>query len=232
MKMTPRTGRKRRSLAFTFEPADWTRGLAPFSHLQLAPAPGSHQITPMNLARACCVASLMLLCGTLASRGQTVQLQTNYFRVSGTNFHEIRRSLAKARPWREEFDAMTRWQVTWKFSMTSSATGCRCAGFSTAATIVMMMPRWAAPTNATVETKERWREFSQQLTAHEVGHARIALAAHTEVRRQLAQFTTDADCAALTSKMNDAANRVLAEHREQEKDYDRRTRHGTRPADR
>ncbi len=181
----------------------------------------------------CCVWGLafaLALLGSLVSSAQGVDCRTNYFKVTGTNFHEIRRSMAKSRPWREEFDAMTAWQVNWKFNHVGSESGCRCTGFTTIATIVITMPWWVAPTNASVETKTRWTNYYQQLGAHEAGHARIALAANAEIRKQLSQITSAPDCAALQTRINEAANRVLAEHRDREREFDRRTRHGAEPA--
>jgi predicted secreted Zn-dependent protease len=175
------------------------------------------------------VAFAAVLLGCRAGLGQTVEWRTNFYNVTGTNFHEIRRSIAAARPWKQEFDAMTTWQVNWHFTLQSSDAGCRCAEFTTTTTIVITMPRWLVPTNATVETKKSWGSFYKRLLAHEAGHAELALAANSAVRRKLAQFTTGSDCASLKARMNEAATGIVAAHRKREEEFDRRTRHGTGP---
>lgn len=174
------------------------------------------------------LAIALLIIGGPGSRAtaQAIQCRTNYYRVSGTNFNEIRQSILRARPWRDPFDAITTWQVTWNFKLESSGDGCRSLGFSTVTSISINMPWWVAPTNATTETRERWATYYRQLLAHEAGHARIAGEADVAVRAELAKFVQAGDCSSLRTQLNDAGNRAVARHRELEKDYDRKTRHG------
>src|SRR4051812_44509699 len=69
-----------------------------------------------------------ILCLAYGSVGQEVVWRTNYYNVFGTNSSELRRSLEKARPWKDDYDARTSWQVSWNFSLTPVDESCRCTG--------------------------------------------------------------------------------------------------------
>ncbi len=157
---------------------------------------------------------------------QTVQWTTNFYAVTGADFRDLRRSMDRARPWPEPFDGDTRWTVSWKFSFQETAAGCALASISTTAKITTTMPRWTPPPEAPPETKERWTRFYTNLLAHEIGHARLALAAAAEVRQRLTDVPAQVNCDPLKTLLNDRANRVVEDYRAREREYDRRTDHG------
>jgi predicted secreted Zn-dependent protease len=170
---------------------------------------------------------VLVIAPTPRAMAQTVTLRTNYFKVTGTNFHEIRRSIALFKPWGDNFDATTSWNVNWKFTLVpSSSHGCTCSAISTVTTIVVTMPWWVAPTNATPEARSRWQTFYQALAAHEGGHVEIARAAGAAVQSRLGEITTSSDCGSLRAQLNETANRVVAEHQASEREFDRKTQHG------
>ena len=154
---------------------------------------------------------------------------TNYYSVTGANFREIRQSIAASRPWPDGFDGDTRWTVEWKFKLAESAGGCACSSSGTATKIVTTLPRWKSPPDAPAAVREQWTRYITALTQHEVGHARIALAAATEVAKSIKAAGVQPDCDALEKDLNQRANRVVEDYRRREKEYDRRTEHGTRP---
>jgi predicted secreted Zn-dependent protease len=161
---------------------------------------------------------------------QAVLWKTNYFHVKGTNFGEIRQSIAQSKPWKENYDGFTDWSVKWQFKLTSVNGQCRTGGFGTITHITFTLPWWTTPDAADDRTKERWRNFYVGLFEHEMGHARIALAAAAELNRQYGSGTVSGDCATLNQTVNAGANAILNRYRQQEKEYDRRTSHGSQPA--
>jgi predicted secreted Zn-dependent protease len=162
----------------------------------------------------------------IVAEAQTVQWTTNYYAVTGADFREIRRSMERARPWKEPFDGDTRWTITWRFNFTENAAGCALSSFSTTTQITTTMPRWTPPTNVMPEVKERWTRYYTNLLAHETGHARFALAAAAEIRKRIGETPAQASCDQLKHLINERAGKVMDDYRAREKEYDRRTDHG------
>ena len=158
----------------------------------------------------------------------SVTWTTNYYSVTGATLVEIRQSIRQSRPWKDRFDAdgFTDWRVTWRFSLTSSASGCRCSSFTTQTTVVTTMPQWKAPTNATDLPSEIWQKYVTALGQHEAGHAQLAQAAAADLRRRSRDITEASDCETLKRQLNALGEQVIEEHRKRDQDYDERTRHG------
>jgi predicted secreted Zn-dependent protease len=174
------------------------------------------------------VSALLLVLGTATfnAHAQAVIWTTNFYTVTGANFREIRQSMARVRPWRDDFDGDTRWHVNWKFTATANSSGCSAASVGTTTTITTTLPRWIPPTNAAPELKQRWSAFFVALAKHEEGHARLALAAASEVLRETSTVGAQSDCDRLRAEINQRADRVVARYQQLEMDYDRRTNHG------
>jgi predicted secreted Zn-dependent protease len=170
-----------------------------------------------------------LVFGAASAPAQMVQWTTNYYSVTGANFREIRQSIAASRPWNDSFDGDTRWTISWNFTSSGSAAGCFAISVSTTTKITTTMPRWTPPTDVAPETKERWTRYYTNLLQHEIGHARIALAAAAEERQRLSALGTQPNCDALKGVINDRAGKVVDDYRAREKEYDRRTNHGNSP---
>jgi predicted secreted Zn-dependent protease len=114
----------------------------------------------------------------------------------------------------------------------SSAVECELRDFKTTTTITTSLPYWTTPAQASVETRERWRSFFVGLSEHEMGHARLALAAASEVGRSVTNRMKADTCETLRTRVNEIAERIMDEHRQKEKEYDRATAHGRiRPAE-
>jgi predicted secreted Zn-dependent protease len=156
---------------------------------------------------------------------------TNYYSVTGANFREIRQSIAASRPWQDGFDGDTRWNVDWKFTLAETANGCSCASFSTTTKIVTTLPRWQPPADLLPLVKEQWTGYFTNLAQHEAGHARIGIAAGVEVGKRISEAGVQPDCDRAKRALNERAEKVVNNYRAREKEYDRRTAHGTTPAE-
>jgi predicted secreted Zn-dependent protease len=173
---------------------------------------------------------LLFAVGVSAHAQNSVSISTNFYAASGSNFREIRRSIEQARPWKDNFDGDTRWEINWKYTTTQGPGGCTPSGFSTTTKIVVTLPRWTPPPDVLSEVKTQWTRYFTNLAQHEAGHARLGLAAAAEVQKQIAGVGTQADCAQLRQLINDRANAVVADYRRREVEYDKRTDHGRQPA--
>jgi predicted secreted Zn-dependent protease len=160
------------------------------------------------------------------AHAQSIHWTTNFYSVTGADFREIRQSIASSRPWNDGFDGDTRWRINWSYQLTPTPSGCAYTGFRTTTTIVTTMPRWTPPTNVVPEVKEQWTRFFTNLMQHEVGHARIGMAAAAEINRQVLQIGGASDCEGMKREIDGLANRIVEIHHARDKEYDERTNHG------
>jgi predicted secreted Zn-dependent protease len=167
-----------------------------------------------------------LIASALVTSAQTVRWTTNFYSVTGANFREIRQSITQSRPWAADFDGDTRWKIEWRFNTVETANGCVCTGFGTTTTITTTMPRWTPPTNASPELKQQWTRYYTNLAQHEIGHARLGLAAANEVGKKIAEVTAQPDCTQLKNIVNERAEKVVEDYRAREREYDHQTDHG------
>ena len=166
--------------------------------------------------------------GRAAPPTNSVQVTTNYFKVSGATTREIRESMRARRPWRDTrpFDAMTDWSVRWEVRAAPAEGGFRVEAITTRATVTVTMPAWTPPAGADTNLLASWRRYFTALGAHEEGHVRLALCAAEEVRGQVAALATFPSVAALNQAVDRTANAALVSARKREAEYDRQTRHG------
>ena len=158
----------------------------------------------------------------------TVVRKTNYYAMTGSSLRHIQESLQQTRPWKNKSgrDASTEWYVRWHAEYSSGGGSCHCSSFTTTTTITITLPRWIAPTNAPAEVRAAWAKYAAALEVHENGHADLALAAAAEMHKRIKEIDSNLDCITLRARVQAECKAVLDSHRAQEKDYDRKTRHG------
>ena len=122
------------------------------------------------------------------------------------------------------------WNVEWRGKLNPSPNGCSGSGYTTETKIVTTLPRWTPPADVSPEVKVQWTRFFVALAQHEAGHARIGRAAAVKVDETIRQVGVQPDCDTVQRLINERAESVLAEHRRQDEEYDRRTDHGRKPA--
>jgi len=135
-------------------------------------------------------------------------------------------AMNRARPWRENTDAMTAWRVEWKYTAMNEIAGCRPESIATSTTITMTLPRYVPPTNAAPAIKERWARYFSALIRHEIQHGANGLAAAGAVRDRIAATGNRRDCGTLGRDVTAAVNATLATYRAKDRELDERTRHG------
>lgn len=170
----------------------------------------------------------MMLNPLLAPAQNTVQRTTNYYPITGATLPEIHASLRQNRPWKNRLtvDGFTEWHIDWRFNVAPGDGGCRLTGFGTKTVILTTLPRWRAPTNAPAQVSSIWSNYSRALALHEAGHASVALAAAADLQKQAKAVAAAADCPSLHKALNELGQRVIADYRRRDEQYDERTRHG------
>jgi predicted secreted Zn-dependent protease len=159
----------------------------------------------------------------------SVRREVRYYEVGGSTAAAIRDELDRSGPRGSDgrrWDGYTRWYLRWRFDLERGASGCRVAEVETTLDVEMTLPRWEAPADADRRLAQRWNDYLLALTGHEEGHAQIAAEAARQVRRRVGQLPAAATCEAATRASNAVAEQVLREANEQERQYDRDTRHG------
>jgi len=184
---------------------------------------------PRLLARLVLASTFLALLPNAHTQAQNQLVwRTNYYSVTGASLREIHRSMDQSRPWKaaENLTGLTDWRVDWWFEVKPAEDGCRCTSFTTTTSITNTLPRWTPPADAPAALAAAWTRFITALGEHEDGHSRLALAAVADLHKRIKELGPAADCDGLRKRINDLAGRVIEEHRQREKDYDRRTRHG------
>jgi predicted secreted Zn-dependent protease len=166
----------------------------------------------------------VLSCAAPAPAQDTVIVTTNYYTGSGATARELGASLAQSRPWKDSDrrDGQTQWHIEWNFQLIDNGNGCRLRSLTTKTTITITLPKWNMPSSLA----ERWKNYCDALKQHEARHAQIALEAAAAIRKRVTTLQDTSSCQKLTEFINAAANKVIAEFREQEVQFDKRTDHG------
>jgi predicted secreted Zn-dependent protease len=188
----------------------------------------SHR-SPRRRASALACA-LLAGCGPAAEAGSagTVVLRPEaryeFYDVEGVTARELAASIRRAAPPSQRGAiGYTTWNVTWQAEWDGNP--CRVRRADVRATIVVSMPRWNAPPNAPRRLVEEWNRFLVALSVHEAGHVAHGVQAEREVRRTLMAVSAP-NCLMMASRTRQAAQWVVDEYRERNRDYDERTRRG------
>lgn len=158
----------------------------------------------------------------------SIVIRTNYYAVSGATSREVRGDIVQKRPWKSDNDGYTAWKIDWSFTTASSEAECHLESFQTRTAITITLPRWVPSPEAEPEFRENWTGYFQDLSAHEEGHKRIALAAAKELRKKVNGIGSAVSCAELQTALNRVANQVINDFKQREKAYDAQTDHGRR----
>jgi predicted secreted Zn-dependent protease len=174
------------------------------------------------------LAAVVCSCATPGRAEDNVTVTTNYYTGSGATARELRASLAQARPWKDSDtrDGQTQWNVQWSFELSETENGCRLRSLTTKTTITITLPRWSAPPSASKGLIERWKNYYVALQQHETRHAEMAREAAAEIRKRVTALRDPSSCEKFKESINATANKVVADFREQEIQFDKRTDHG------
>lgn len=141
--------------------------------------------------------------------------------VSGADAASLRRSIKAQRPTDpttgEAFDAVTRWQMLWKWSGDGHG-GCDLATTRVELRIEVILPELVDSERLPADVVQRWKAYLAALRRHEAGHARHAFEGVEDIR----QAISHGDCA----HANERGRAVVRRLNQYDVDYDRETQHG------
>ena len=124
----------------------------------------------------------------------------------------------------QRFHGHTRWDVHWTFRWWREPSGaCRITEVTTRLRTEVQLPQLR---RATPDQRALFDRYLRALSRHEQGHVQFGRDAANAIDQGIAQLPSAADCATLEREANALGHRLLREHAEREKQYDRDTRHG------
>jgi predicted secreted Zn-dependent protease len=123
------------------------------------------------------------------------------------------------------FHGYTRWDVRWNYRWWREASGrCRITEVTTRLTTEVQLPQLRG---ATPPQQASFDRYLRALSQHEQGHVQVGRDAAQAIDQGIARLPAAADCATLERQADALGRRLLQEHVEREKQYDRDTGHGT-----
>lgn len=168
------------------------------------------------------------LCVQMVLAGSDAHWTTNYYKVTGSTLHEIRRSMKRNRPAHVEREALTEWTIRTRFGVVKFQDKYRCGGFTTTTIIRMTLPQWTAPEGVSESVRTEWERYLDALKNHELGHAQFALSTAGQLHRRVATMGLDSDPDNLKARVEQLVSETVRAFREREREYDRLTDHGLR----
>ena len=179
------------------------------------------------------VAMVLLLAGPPGAIAEpAVNIQTRYYPVTGRTDVQIRRSLDRGTPVRQNgrpFDAYTRWDIDWQFQWAFDGDGsCRVMSVSTVVRILQTLPRLENAGALPPDLAGRWDRYMRALAVHEEGHVALGIDAARDIEQQLMQMGDRSSCHQLESEANSLAREIIARYALEEDRYDADTNYGER----
>lgn len=122
------------------------------------------------------------------------------------------------------FHGYTRWNVRWNYRWWREASGrCRITEVTTRLTTEVQLPELRGATPAQQASFDR---YLRALSQHEQGHVQLGRDAAQAIDQGIARLPPAADCPTLERQADALGRRLLQEHVERERQYDRDTGHG------
>lgn len=160
--------------------------------------------------------------------GVQVFAQMQYYDVTAESLAELRSGLRQhgprsgGRPWA----AVTNWRMRWTYVYDPRGiAGCEITRVKVRLETTIDFPRWTPATPPDSGLLAWWNQLNEGLTAHERGHALIAVEAADQIVKGVQGMTAGA-CDALSLRANAVAQRITSDARKRQQDYDVETRHG------
>ncbi|RYF70781.1 MAG: DUF922 domain-containing protein [Comamonadaceae bacterium] len=180
------------------------------------------------LANAAALAALWVAVMGCAQAAVIEEHTTRPYAVHAQATASLRQALNAATPITEgvqRFHGYTRWHVRWTFRWQPEPTSgrCRITEVTTRLRSEVQLPelRTASP-----DQRALFDRYLSALSLHEQGHVQFGRDAARAIDEGIAQLPIAPDCATLEREANALGHRLLREHTEREKEYDRNTRHG------
>jgi predicted secreted Zn-dependent protease len=158
-----------------------------------------------------------------------VSQSITYYDVTGASAAAVRTDLDQLGPMDQiegrRHDAVTHWNIRWRYSYSGSSSGCRIASVAVTVDATTTMPRLKSDA-ASTELTDAFASFADKLLAHEKDHAQNALDTARRIEHGIGDLPPESSCDQLGRIANALGERLLEEGRRLDVEYDARTQHG------
>ncbi len=172
---------------------------------------------------------LALLPFSQAAADVIEKVDTVTYTATATPERTLRQILIAATPIRHEgrrFHGYTNWNIRWNYRWFRAPNGaCRITEVTTDLRVTVQLPALSGGSEA---QRRRFDTYLDALRAHEDEHVELSRQAAHRIDREIAALPAVYGCHVLEEQADALGHRILAEFREKEKQYDRKTEHGPR----
>ncbi len=126
----------------------------------------------------------------------------------------------------EKYDSVTSWKIKWDYGRNRVAGACSAEAFTVTVDIVFRLPRWERTKDAPRALADKWDTYMKNLMTHENGHRDLAVAAATDLTRDVVELAPAQTCDELDRRIDDLSRIRMEKLDEAQKEYDVKTDHG------
>ena len=137
----------------------------------------------------------------------------NYYDVTGATAREVRASLNREGPISgndgKRYDAVCRWNVSWKFQYRRGNGSCGIEPASTEVKITITFPRLKTDETTSASLVKAFASFAEKLMLHEKGHAQNAIDTARKIEAGILALRPEPTCDALRNAANDLGHALI-----------------------
>lgn len=151
-----------------------------------------------------------------------------YYDIDGSSAGALRDQIGRLGPKDESgksHDALTVWSLAWTYDTLPDEGGCVLKDVRVTLNVSVTLPRWTPPSTASAQLRQTWQGYVRNVRLHEGGHRTIAERNARELTAALVALRTPS-CARLWSEASGTAEKIVADGRARNREYDVRTKHG------
>jgi predicted secreted Zn-dependent protease len=147
--------------------------------------------------------------------------------VDGKDYSSLIRSLAVNGPKANDksFHGLARWRVGYKYETKPAGQKCKFSAITLSIDGEILMPLWREESSAPQELRQRWTRYHAALKAHEEGHIQHGRELALRLREQFLGLG-DFECGEVAALAQREFDRIYANLKNRDQEYDQRTRHG------
>ena len=161
----------------------------------------------------------------MPAAGVVPVLSTERYPVEGSTVSEISRSLRAQAQQTRGFSGYHTSTLRYTYRLQDSGGRCRFTDVRIEVVSHTRVPEWRRPSDAPAELVAQWDAFVTALDDHERSHQQIAFDIAGQLARRLRELT-EMSCSQLRSEGDREASRLMALHRERQRQFDADTQHG------
>lgn len=153
-----------------------------------------------------------------------------YYDIDGSSAGALRDQIRRLGPKDEtgtSHDALTVWNLEWNYATAAQDSGGGCALKDVRVTlnVSVTLPRWTPPASATAQLRQTWQGYLRNVKLHEAGHRTIAERNARDLTAALIALRGPT-CDQVWSDASRTAEKIVADGRARNREYDVRTKHG------